>query len=204
MMDRLEAEGFTPDHVTKLGQFGNLAGIKSVLEGLAKIKPVAEDTTRVITINETTIVVNLGAAPKLPFGGAKVEQHIGDGWAVVEMRADGLYVSGCKVILYLSERQRGGKWLKGHELREELTGKPVLNANLLDALYENPHLISEDWKKDEQGNTCYIFFWGTIYRDATGYPYVRSLSFDDGAWSRRFSWLVLDWHGYDPASVLAS
>src|SRR3989344_3326520 len=71
LVDKLEAEGFTPDHVTKLGQFGNLACIKNVLEGLAKIKPVAEDATRVVTINETTIVVNLTVAPKLPFNGAE-------------------------------------------------------------------------------------------------------------------------------------
>ena len=204
LMDKLEAEGFTPDQVTKLGQFGNLAGIKSVLEGSAKIKPVAEDAARVITLNPTTIAVNLAATPKLPFNGAEVEQHIGEGWAIVEKRVDGLYVNGRKVILHLSKRQQNGKSLKGHDLREELTGKPVLNANILDALADNPHLIPEDWKKNEQGNTRYIFFWGTIYRRADGDLCVRYLYFNDGTWYRNYYWLDDDWHGINPAALLAS
>ncbi|OGI46325.1 hypothetical protein A2121_01635 [Candidatus Nomurabacteria bacterium GWB1_40_6] len=202
--DAFEAEGFRPDDVTKLKQFGNLAGVLSVLRGLAKIKPVAEDTARVITLNPTTIAVNLGAAPELPFNGARVDQHIGDGWAVVEKRADGLYVNGRKVVLHLSKRQLGGKWLKGHELCEELADKPVLNANLLDAFYDNPHLIPEDWKKDEQGNARYIFFWGTISRDSDGYLYVRYLYFAGGTWYRYYRWLDGGWFGVGPAALLAS
>lgn len=205
LVDKLEAEGFTPADLTKLGQFANLVGIKAVLNGQAKIKPVAEDATRWITINATTIVVNLGAAPGLPLNGAEVVTHEGDGWAIVEKRADGqLYVNGRKVVLYLSRRQKSGKWLKGHDLREELTGKPVLNANLLDALFGNPHLIPEDWKKDEQGNTRFIYFWGTVYRDASGFLYVRYLYFRDGVWDRLYSWLEDDWLGHDPAASLAS
>ena len=204
LMERLEAEEFTPAEVTKLGQFNNLAGFKSVLNGTAKIKPVSEDATRVITINETTIVVNLAATPKLPFNGAELEKHIGDGWAIVEKRTDGLYVNGRKVVLDLVKRQKNGKWLKGHELREELTDKPVLNANLLDAVADNPHLIPEDWKKDEDGNTRFIFFWATIYRDSIGNLYVRCLYFLVGGWQRIYDWLGNDWRGNLTGAVLAS
>src|SRR3989344_7091970 len=193
--DAFEAEGFTPDDVTKLKQFGNLAGIKGVLEGSAKIKPVAEDATRVITIDQTTIAVNLGATPKLPFGGVEVEQHIGEGWAIVGKRADGLYVNGRKVVLYLSNRQMDGRIIQGCKLREELTGKFVLNANILDALYDNQYLIPKDWKKDKDGDTRYIFFWATIYRHAYSRPCVRYLYFASGAWSRLYDWLDDDWRG---------
>ena len=202
--DALEAEGFTPEDVTKLKQFSNLAGIKAVLEGVAKIKPITEEATRVVTLGPTTIVVNLAASPKLPFNGAEVESHIGEGWVIVEKRTDGLYVNGRKVVLRLSRRQQNGKSLKGYELREELTGKPVLNANVLDALCDNPHLIPEDWKKDERGNTRYIFFWGTIYRYSSGFLYVRCLYFHDGTWHRLYFWLDGVWDGYDPAVLLAS
>ena len=167
-------------------------------------KQTAEDATRATTLNETTIAVNLGASPKLPFNEAEVEQHIGEGWAIVEKRSDGLYLNGRKVVLYLSRRQQNGKLLKGYDLREELTGKPVLFANLLDALYDNPHLIPEDWKKDDRGNTRYIFFWATIFRGSVGYPYVRCLFFADGAWNRHYSWLGIDWLGNDPAALLAN
>lgn len=196
--DALEAEGFTPDDVTKLKQFSYLGGVLSVIRGLAKIKPVAEDTTRVITL-ETMIVVSLSASPKLPFNEAEVKSHIGEGWAIVEKRVNGLYVNGRKVVLYLSRRQQNGRLLKGYDLREELTDKPVLNANLLDALYDNPRLIPEEWKGKA------IFFWGTIYRNSHGDLYVRCLCWDDGSWPWYYYWLGHDWYdNYDPAAVLAS
>lgn len=202
--DALEAEGFTPENVTKLRQFSNLAGIKAVLEGVAKIKPITEEASRVVTLGPTTIAVNLAASPRLPFNGAEVESHIGEGWVIVEKRADRLYLNGRKFVLHLSRRQQNGKSLKGYELREELTGKPVLNANLLDALTDNPHLIPEDWKKDEDGNIRYIFFWATIYRDSSGDLCVRYLYFLDGTWRRRYDWLDDGWFGGDPAVLLAS
>ena len=196
LADKFEAEGFTPAEITQLGQFKNLAGIKAVLNGQAKITPVGEDATRVITINETTIVVNLGATPKRPFRGAEVDQHSGKGWVIVEKRADGLYVDGRKVILHLSKRQCGDKWLRGHELRKELMGKPVLNANLLDALYRNTHLTPEDWKGR------YVFFWGTIYRGSGGL-YVRYLCFFGvGGWRSEYGWLGGDGFGGRGPAVL--
>src|SRR3989344_5392983 len=164
-------------------------------------KQTAEDATRATTLNETTIAANLGASPKLPFNEAEVEQHIGEGWAIVEKRSDGLYLNGRKVVLYLSRRQQNGKLLKGYDLREELTGKPVLNANLLDALYDNPHLIPEDWKKDDRGNTRFIFFWGTIYRGSAGSLCVGCLSFGDGSWNRSYCWLDDDWNDNNPAAL---
>lgn len=156
-------------------------------------------------VSDTAINVNLGFSPKLPFDGAEIEKHDGTGWAPVERHTDGLYVDGRKVILHLSKRQQGSKWIKGYELRDELSGKPVLNANILDALYENPHLIPEDWKRDEKGNVRYIFFWGTIFRDpGTVSLYVRYLCFHGGSWGRDYFWLGFDWSDRDPAALLAS
>jgi len=200
----LERNGCDPAFVKWLSSGNTLTHVRQVQLGQSAIKPVAEDATRVITLNETTIAVNLGATPKPPFQGAEVESHAGDGWAVVEKRADGLYVNGRKVVLYLSKRQQNGKSLNGRELREELTGKPVLNANLLDVLVDNPQLIPEDWKKDEQGNTRYIFFWTSIFRDSDGDLIVRCLFFRGGAWSRGFRWLDNVWSGDNPAASLAS
>ena len=195
---------YTHPEVKELSKGDLLGQVRQIILGQAVIKPVAEDATREITLNETTIVVNLGAAPKLPFNGAEVESHAGEGWAIVEKSPDGLYVNGRKVVLHLSRRQQNGKSLKGYELREELTGKPVLNANLLDTLADNSHLIPEDWKKDEQGNTRYIFFWGTIYRSSRGHLCVRYLYFHVGMWDRYYDWLDYDWHGSRPAALLAS
>ena len=77
-----------------------------------------------VTLGPTTIAVNLVASPRLPFNGAEVESHIGEGWVIVEKRADRLYLNGRKFVLYLSRRQQNGKSLKGYELREELTVSP--------------------------------------------------------------------------------
>ncbi len=160
-------------------------------------------TQRWNKISANTVMVNLGASPILPFDGAKVEKHEGVGWVKVQKRKDGLYVAGRKVTLYLSEGQQNGKWLKGHELRDELTGKPVLNANILDALYENIHLIPEDWKRDENGNIRYIYFWGTRFASRVGSECVRYLYFSGGTCCRFYDWLGNDWDSSNPAAVLA-
>src|SRR3989338_9268272 len=203
LMDALEKKGFTPSHVTKLGQFSNIAGIMAVLDGQAEIRSVGEDMPRWIKIDENTILVNFGAAPKLPFDGAKLEQHLGEGWSIVQKRKKGLYVRGIRVLLYLSQRQKGSNHLKGYELRDELVGRAVLNANLLDALYENPHLIPDDWKEDSGGNIRYIYFWGTGFGGRVGFEYVRCFYFHGGGWLRSYDWLDCDWSSRESAAVLA-
>ena len=201
-MDRVG--GWNSALAKKLASGDNLLFVREFLLGQAQFKSIKEDAFRWIALNQTTIAVNLAATPKLPFDGAKVEQHTGEGWVIIEKRADGLYINGRKVTLHLSKRQMGGKAIGGHDLREELTGKPVLNANILDALYENPHLIPEDWKTDADGNIRYIFFWGTIYRDSGDGLCVRYLYFRDGVWDRHYYWLDRVWFGHDPAALLAS
>ncbi|OGN05634.1 MAG: hypothetical protein A2831_00420 [Candidatus Yanofskybacteria bacterium RIFCSPHIGHO2_01_FULL_44_17] len=201
----LNRNGCTPAELDTLSSGSLLSQVRRVIAGQAKIVPVEPQMDRWVTINSTTIAVNLGATPRLPFDGARVESHIGNGWAIVERRADGLYVNDHKVILHLSKRQIvGSKFVRGYELRRELTGKPVLNANILDALYDNPHLIPEDWKKDEHDNIRYIFFWGSIYCDVDGRLCVRALCFRSSAWGRSCNWLVDDWLGPDLAASLAS
>src|SRR5205807_6458708 len=95
-------------------------------------------------------LVDLDADPFIP-----------KGWSVPEgcHQKGGIFTWGAsKVSLYLSESQKEGKWTEGKELRKDLAGKPVFNANLLDYLLKNPHLIPEEW------NDQFVFFWGTIYR----------------------------------------
>jgi len=149
--------------------------------------------------------IDLDAKPGLPFNSATVEKHIGGGKVVIEKCANGLlYIDGRKVILHRVVRQMNGKSIVGHELRKELDGKPVLNACILDFLMGNLGFIPEDWKKDDAGNTIYIFFWGTIFRGSNGSLYVRYFYFRDGEWQRFYDWLNRDWDGDYPAALLAS
>lgn len=148
--------------------------------------------------------INLNDKPTQPFSGATVEKHSGGGRAMLEKRADGLYIDGKKILLHRSERQMNGKFVVGHELRKELDGKPVLNACIQDFLMANQEFIPEDWKKDDAGNTIYIFFWGTIFRDADGSLCVRCLYFKDDGWRQDYDWLIDDWYGVSLAAILAS
>ena len=160
---------------------------------------------------EITVVkhtVDLGAAPRLPFDTAEVVKHEGEGVLELELRSDdNLYIDGKKVVLYLSEGQKGDKRIVGHELRQELeSGEQVLlNSNVLDYLYDHPELFPEHWKKDENGVTRYLFFWGSIFRDpAFGYLYARYLSWDVGGLYRNYDWLDGGWLRQDPSASLAS
>jgi hypothetical protein len=104
-----------------------------------------------------------------------------------------------KVSLYLSKAQEKCKWIEGHYLREHLKGQPVLNANVLDYLLANPHIIPVEWKGKD------VFFWGTIYRVSNGSLWIRYL-----CWRIEYRWhwnvrLPADTFGdNDPAAVSAS
>jgi hypothetical protein len=135
LMERLEVEGFTPDDVTKLGQYKDLSNIRGLFCGTHELKLVKH-------------IIDCDADPFCP-----------DGWKVEEHHKRGrLEWDVSKIQLYLSKGQKDGNWFEGNKLRKELTNKPVLNANVLDYLLKNPYLIPEEWRSKV------VFFWGTIYR----------------------------------------
>jgi hypothetical protein len=169
--------------IKQLSEGGNLGKVREFLLGRAEFKQIEH-------------IVDLDADPFVP-----------NGWAVEEHRKGGQWKwNPASLVLYLSKKQQGGKVICGTNLRKELAKKRVLNANLLDYLIksENQHLIPESWKKDENENTRYIFFWGTIYRGSNGYPYVRFLYWYGGGWVSNYYWLSVDWYGCNPALSLAS
>ncbi|OHA17137.1 MAG: hypothetical protein A3H57_03785 [Candidatus Taylorbacteria bacterium RIFCSPLOWO2_02_FULL_43_11] len=175
---------------------------KSVLTPL-----VAEfrKTERVRVVNETTIMVNLDAPPRLPFEGAVVANiPKGKGWVEVERRTDGLYVDGKNAILHLSDNQKGKLVIVGTEFRKELEKMDVLHPNIMDALCDHLRLIPEDWKKNEDGEILYIHFWDVVFRDSDDNLFVRCFYWDDGSWCRYYGRLGVDWDRLDPAAVRAS
>ena len=109
-------------------RLGGVEGARQLLRGNVEITVVKH-------------TVDLGAAPRLPFDTAEVVKHEGEGVVEIELRSDdNLYIDGKKVVLYLSEGQKGDKRIVGHELRQELeSGEQVLlNSNVLDYLYHHP------------------------------------------------------------------
>lgn len=120
-------------------------------------------------------------------------------WKVEEHQRSGFFKWDPKQVnLYLSRSQHNGKIIEGNKLRKELASKPVFNANLLDYLLANPHLIPEEWKGK------YVFFWGTIYRDPDGNLHVRYLNWNNGRWNWSYNWLDGDWSSNNPAALRAS
>ena len=170
--DALEAAGFTPNDVTKLRSFAGLRTLKDVLRGSAQIVRVGP-------------VIDLDKDPFLAKGW-KVEEHIKGGqfeW------------NPAKVAFYLSEQQQNGKVIQGNQLREELKGKPVYNANLLTYLFRKPQLIPDEWKGK------LVFFWGTIYRSLGGDLCVRYLYWSAGGWHRSYYRLDDVFGDLSPAAV---
>lgn len=175
LAERLEKEGFTPEHLTKLGQFKDISLIRDVLDGRAEIKRME-------------YLVDLGADPFVP-----------EGWSVVEHKKCGQFkYDPTKVGLYLEKKQQNGMVIAGDVLRWKLKNQPVYNSNLLDFWLKNPHLIPEDYKGKA------VFFWGTIYRSAGHGLCVRFLCWDGGGWGWHSYWLVNDFYDNHPAAVSAS
>lgn len=116
-------------------------------------------------------------------------------WKVVSHNKGGRFTwDPTKVVLHLEPEQKSGS-LVGTTLRKRLGRLKKLNANVLDYLLKNPHLIPEEWKGKA------IFFWGTVYRDAVGSLYVRYLHWDGSSWDWIYSWVDNGWNAFSPAAL---
>jgi hypothetical protein len=178
-----EDQGYTPELLNALAEHPSLfQQLLQVQRGYAVFTQIEH-------------VIDLDAAPFNPWEkeGVVIEEHQKGG----QFKWD-----ASQVAFHLADSQKNG--IQGHKLRKELQGKPVLNANLLDYLLAHPELIPEDWKKDENGNTRYIFFWGTVYRNRVGNLFVRYLYWLGDRWDWSYRWLGSDWSGRSPVALRAS
>ncbi|MDD4804538.1 MAG: hypothetical protein PHN69_05120 [Candidatus Pacebacteria bacterium] len=128
--------------------------------------------------------VDLDADPFLP-NNWKVESH---------KKGGKIPFNPNMVDLYLSDEQKNGS-IQGNDLRKKIEVKNPYNANLLDFYLAHPELIPESWKGQ------YVFFWGTIYRNADDSFFVRYLCWDGGRWDWGCRWLGRDWRSGDPSPV---
>lgn len=147
--------------------------------------------------------IDLDVNPTLPFGGATIKKHIGGGkMAVIEKRIDGVYLDGKKLTLHRSERQINGKTIQGYELLLEVENLPVHNATLNDFFVKNLAFVPEDWKMGADGNTVYIFFWGSLFLSPPdGRVYVRCGYWRDNCWVSGCRWIDIRFHSGYPAVV---
>lgn len=165
--------------------WGLMEAVVNKLGGMEGVNRFLSGNAEVVVKNHA---IDLDALPFTP-----------DGWSVEEHRTGGLWTfDPKKVELYLADEQKGGKVIQGNKLRKELANKPVWNANVLDYLLANPHIIPEEWKGK------YVFFWGTIYRSRDGDLCVRCLYSRSDRWVWSCRWRDYVWRDFDPAAVRAS
>ncbi len=163
--------GWNNAEIKTLSEGDILADVLKVIKGQAEIKMIEH-------------LIDCDSAPFIP-----------GGWTVEEHKKGGLFkFDPVKISLYLSKKQKKGN-SGGHDLRKELSDKPVMNANVLDYLLAHPELIPEEWKGK------YIFFWGTIYRYSDGLLCVRCLGWGGSRWHWVCHWLDCDFGSGNPAAL---
>ena len=177
--------GYSNGEIDKLCEGTILRDFRNVLLGRAEVKMIEN-------------VIDLDADPFVP-----------DGWIVKEHKRGGLFKwNSDQILFYLSDKQKNGRSMNGNRLRKELEDKPVFNANLIDYLLANQHLIPDEWKKDEEGRTRFIFAWGTIYRPSRSSLYVRCMYWNGDKWDWEcdwlFRWIIRGWGVDRPAALRAS
>jgi hypothetical protein len=171
--------GWTESDIGKLCEGNMLGKVLQVLNGTATIE----------VIEVAKHIIHCSALPYNPWADRNwyVERH--------EPSGSLLWYKGA-ATLYRPRYADNYPEYTGNILLRELSERrvSVLNANVLDYLLENPHLIPEEWKSDSSGNVMWIAFWGTMYRDPKGRRWVRFLYWkDDREWA---------WDFFDTASCI--
>lgn len=146
--------GWEPGDMSNFSKDENLMRlVLGVLHGTHEIKAVEH-------------IIDCDADPLVP-SGWKVEEH---------QKMSNIKFDPSKISFYASQKQKDDG-IEGSELRKELEGEKVLNANVLDYLLKNPRIVPKGWKGR------YIFFWGTVYRNSDNEFCVRCLFWRDGHWN---------------------
>lgn len=192
LSDGFEEDGFTPEEVKSILSRGRLREFRGVIRGTHEIRPIDH-------------IIDLAVPCKLPFKGAERVSSAKSGIVKLERRGDDLYIDSKKIELFLSKKQKGGSYIVGHDLRKELEARGGnLSGSVLDHLEAHPELWPEPWKKDDQGNTIYVFFWDDIFRNSGGSLYVRCGYWDEGGVVSHCSWLDDGWYRRSPSASVAS
>ncbi|MBI3632241.1 MAG: hypothetical protein HY225_02235 [Candidatus Vogelbacteria bacterium] len=176
----------------ELGQFTRKVDeIKRRLnEGTITLSWALNELQRIIEGRQSVsdLVIDFDATPMIPSG---LEIRESD---QIASRFKGKWTFNAKALaLYLSKKQKQGKLIKGHDLKDDLDGEKVMGAQLLDFYLKNPHLIPDEWKGKA------TFFWGTIYRGSFGDLCVRYLYWSGKAWDSDYNWLDNNFNDTNPA-----
>ncbi len=167
--------GWTAEMIDAACEGDTLGQFRQVLEGIA-------------VVVQSDDVIDTDASPYNPWreDGGSIEDHRGQGLVKWNPKEVECWAS-------IAQQETGG--VTGELLYKELTGKSLLNANVLDFLLRNQSLIPKEWKDGR-----YVYFWGTLYW-FEGHLRVRSLYWDRGQWHWYFRWLEDSWRGRSVAAT---
>ena len=164
--DTLSGLGVGPEKLEEVIQWatgdGKKVFIGKVLEPLAQWFLINQ---RIVRVDENTVRVNLDAPPELPHEGTVVKTNQRGGWVEVQRRGRNLFVDGRKVILY---RHKGGKTIKGYDLRDELKKRQVLHPNIAEALCRCSGLLDhiKPWWDENNRIAFWAATFGTALKDS--------------------------------------
>ncbi len=182
-----------------VGLFANFAAM--VMKALPRDLPPATAQYWALNGEVLTVVLTkaLRTTPLDRVIDCDADPFVPDGCRVEEHKQGGQFTfDRSQIEFYLDDGQKNGKYIMGDKLRERLADKPCLNANVLDYLLANPHLIPDEWKGK------YIYFWGTTYRDYDGDLCVRYLHWCRDRWGCDSNLFADEWGRDGPAAVRAS
>lgn len=149
-----------------------------------------------------SIEVDLSRWPPAPCEAPIIHRHHGQGRVRLEYDHDNLYVGGRRVTHYRSMKQVGTLSIQGLLLYQELVHLPLLNACILDGAVGRPDLIPNTWKRDDDGNVIFTFFWDTIFADKDEALWVQALYFGRGSiWQKHAFRLTQSWLPHYRAAV---
>ena len=107
-----------------------------------------------------------------------------------------------RLELYVDDAQKNNGRSTAARVRERLTGKPVLNADVLDYLLRNPQLIPEDWKrKDKRRNARPSSFGAPSTAVQIAPTTFASCAGKNNMWAWDFFWLGSLWQDNFPAAL---
>ena len=194
LVDRLEAEGFTAEHLTKLGQYPNLGDILLVLEGRAKIVAIPVETSTPVFV-DNIIRVDRSLRPTYPEW-VRIVMH-------PELEATGpAEYDATSLEQWLHDGQKNGGWVKGEKIYEHLEEKKMLESclGLVDLIAIQAKGI-DFFRQHFAGKA--VFAWKSVVRgrnDDLGVPYLYGVG---GEVVLGWFWLGNDWDGSLPARRFA-
>ncbi len=140
-------------------------------------------------------IIDLDADPFIP-----------EGWSIMRKdqivsRARGMWELDPNLMSLSRATEQSSRDLQGHDVKRILARmqRRVLPANVLDYLLAHQGLIPYDWQLTRPRD---IFFWGTVYRDASHRESVRYLFFTAGEWLAYYRSLHYHYFSNDFAAFL--